>query len=91
MKVRLNVSGRFRSEQRAQDFATQDSVLSSVRKPSRNRLQALLAGTDALFFDLPASRSSGSPRPACFGSRPTHALFSKSGAGRQTYPGSHLG
>ena len=52
-KVRQKISGGFRSEQGAQDFATLRSVLSSARKQGRNRLKALRQGPEILFAALP--------------------------------------
>ncbi len=48
MKLRMKISGGFRSEQGAQDFATLRSVLSTARKQGLNRIEALLRGPDAL-------------------------------------------
>ncbi len=42
MKLRMKISGGFRSEQGAKDFATLRSVLSTARKQGRNRIEALL-------------------------------------------------
>ena len=52
-KGRQKISGGFRSEQRARDFTTLHSVLSSARKQGRNRLAALLQGPEVLFAALP--------------------------------------
>ena len=48
MKLRMKISGGFRSAQGAHDFATLRSVLSTARKQGLNRIEALLAGPDAL-------------------------------------------
>ncbi len=48
MKLRMKISGGFRSEQGAQDFATLRSVLSTARKQGLNRIEALLQGPAAL-------------------------------------------
>lgn len=53
IKVRQQTSGGFRSARRARDFATPRSVLSSVRKQGRSRLEALLQGLEVLFAALP--------------------------------------
>ena len=53
MKVRQKISGGFRSEQGARDFAILRSVLSSARKQGRNRLEALRQGPEILFAALP--------------------------------------
>ena len=52
MKLRMKISGGFRSEQGAQDFATLRSVLSTARKQGRNRIEALLQGPDILLAGL---------------------------------------
>ena len=52
MKLRMKISGGFRSEQGARDFATLRSVLSTARKQGRNRIEALLRGPDALLSEL---------------------------------------
>lgn len=48
MKLRVKISGGFRSEQGAQDFATPRSVLSTARQQGLNRIEALLQGPVAL-------------------------------------------
>ena len=48
MKLRMKISGGFRSEQGAQDFATLRSVLSTARKQGLNQIEALLQGPGAL-------------------------------------------
>ena len=48
MKLRMEISGGFRSEQGAQDFATLRSVLSTARKQELNPIEALLQGPGAL-------------------------------------------
>lgn len=48
-KVRQKITGGFRAEQEARDSATLDNMLSSARKRSRNRLEALLQRLDLLF------------------------------------------
>ena len=52
MKLRMKISGGFRSEQGAHDFATLRSVLSTARKQGLNRLEALLQGPDALLAEV---------------------------------------
>ena len=52
MKLRMKISGGFRSEQGAQDFATLRSVLSTARKQGRNRVEALLQGPEVLLAGL---------------------------------------
>ena len=42
MKLRRKISGVFRSERGAQDFATLRSVLSTAQKQGRNRIETLL-------------------------------------------------
>ena len=52
MKLRMKISGGFRSAQGARDFATLRSVLSTARKQGRNRIEALLQGPDALLANV---------------------------------------
>ena len=52
-KVRQKISGGFRTEQGARDFAALRSVLSSARKQGRNPLEALRQGPEVLFAALP--------------------------------------
>ena len=52
MKLRMKISGAFRSEQGAQDFATLRSVLSTAQKQGRNRIEALLQGPAVLLNGL---------------------------------------
>ena len=52
MKLRMKISGGFRSEQGAQDFATLRSLLSTARKQGRNRVEALLQGPEVLLAGL---------------------------------------
>ena len=52
MKLRMKISGCFRSAQGAHDFATLRSVLSTARKQGHNRLEALLQGAEALLAAL---------------------------------------
>ena len=52
MKLRMKISGGFRSRQGAQDFATLRSVLSTARKQGRNRIEALRQGPAALLAGL---------------------------------------
>ncbi len=54
MKLRMKISGGFRSEQGAQDFATLRSVLSTARKQGLNRVEALLQGPAALLARVEA-------------------------------------
>lgn len=52
MKLRMKISGSFRSEQGARDFATLRSVLSTAKKQGQNRIQVLLHGPEALQASL---------------------------------------
>ena len=52
MKVRMKISGSFRSERGAQDFATLRSVLSTARKQGRNRIETLIRGPAVLLDGL---------------------------------------
>ena len=54
MKLRMKISGGFRSEQGAQDFATLRSLLSTARKQGLNRIEALLKGPAALLARVEA-------------------------------------
>ena len=62
MKLRIKISGGFRSEQGAQDFATLRSVLSTARKQGLNCIDALLRGPDVLLAQVESQPSSGAPR-----------------------------
>ncbi len=53
MKLRMKISGCFRSAQGARDFATLRSVLSTAGKQGWNRIEALLAPPDELLAKLP--------------------------------------
>ena len=57
MKLRMKISGGFRSEQGAKDFATLRSVLSTARKQGLNRLEVLLRGPDALWAKVESQTS----------------------------------
>ncbi len=57
MKLRMKISGGFRSEQGAQDFATLRSVLSTARKQGRNRIEVLLQGPAALLAKVESQPS----------------------------------
>jgi len=52
MKLRMKISGAFRSERGAQDFARLRSVLSTAQKQSRDRVEALLQGPAVLLNGL---------------------------------------
>ena len=52
MKLRMKISGAFRSAQGARDFATLRSVLSTARKQGRNRIEALMQGRAVLLEGL---------------------------------------
>ena len=52
MKLRMKISGAFRSERGAKDFATLHSVLSMAQKQGRNRIEALLQGPAVLLNGL---------------------------------------
>ena len=52
MKLRMKISGCFRSAQGARDFATLCSVLSTAGKQGWNRIEALLQPPDALLAEL---------------------------------------
>ena len=52
MKLRMKISGCFRSAQGARDFATLRSVLSTARKQGWNRIEALLKGPGELLAAL---------------------------------------
>ena len=52
MKLRMKISGCFRTVQGARDFATLRSVLSTVRKQGLNAIEALLTPPDELFASL---------------------------------------
>lgn len=48
MKLRMRISGSFRSEQGARDFATLRSVLSTAKQQRLNRIQVPMQGPEAL-------------------------------------------
>ena len=52
MKLRMKISGCFRSERGARDFATLRSVLSTARTQGLNAIRALLTPPDELFASL---------------------------------------
>ena len=52
MKLRMKISGAFRWERGAQDFARLRSVLSTAQKQGRNRVEALLQGPAVLLNGL---------------------------------------
>ena len=52
MKLRMKISGAFRSAQGAADFATLRSVLSTAQKQGRNRIEALMQGPAVLLEGL---------------------------------------
>ena len=52
MKVCMKISGSFRTERRAQDFATFRSVLSTVRTQGLNRIETLMQGPAVLLDSL---------------------------------------
>ena len=52
MKLRMKISGCFRTERGARDFATLRSVLSTARKQGWNRIEALLKTPDELLAAL---------------------------------------
>jgi transposase len=52
MKLRMKISGGFRSAQGARDFATLRSVLSTARKQGWNAIEALLTPPEELFARL---------------------------------------
>jgi len=54
MKVKQKISGGFRSEDGAKDFAIIRSVISTARKQGWNILQTLMRSPDALIQDLRA-------------------------------------
>ena len=57
MKLRMKISGGFRSEQGARDFATLRSVLSTARKQGLNRIEVLLQGPTALWAKVDSQPS----------------------------------
>ena len=57
MKLRMKISGGFRSEQGARDFATLRSVLSTARKQGLNRIEVLLQGPAALLAKVESQPS----------------------------------
>ncbi len=57
MKLRMKISGGFRSEQGARDFATLRSVLSTARKQGLNRIEVLLEGPTALLAKVESQPS----------------------------------
>ena len=52
MKLRQKISGGFRSEDGAKDFAVIRSVLSTARKQGWNMLQTLTAAPPSLIADI---------------------------------------
>ena len=52
MKLRMKISGSFRTERGARDFATLRSVLSTARKQGWNRIEALLKTPEELLAEL---------------------------------------
>ena len=62
MKLRMKISGGFRSEQGAQDFATLRSVLSTARKQGLNCIEILLRGPVALLAKVESQPSPCVPR-----------------------------
>ena len=52
MKLRMKISGCFRYEQGARDFATLRSVLSTAGKQGWNRIETLLRGPEAALAEL---------------------------------------
>ena len=52
MKLRMKISGSFRSERGAHDFATLRSVLSTAKKQGRNRIETLMRGPAVLLDDV---------------------------------------
>ena len=52
MKLRVKVSGGFRSERGVQDFGTLRSALSTAWRQGRNRIEALLQGPAELLTAL---------------------------------------
>ena len=52
MKLRMKISGSFRSERGVQDFATLRSVLSRAKKQGRNRIETLMQGPAVLLDGL---------------------------------------
>ena len=57
MKLRMKISGGFRSEQGARDFAILRSVLSTARKQGLNRIEVLLQGPAALLAKVESQPS----------------------------------
>ena len=49
MKLRMKISGGFRSAQGARDFATLRSVLSTARKQGWNAIETLRASPEEVF------------------------------------------
>jgi len=54
MKVKMKISGGFRSQEGAENFATLRSVISSARKQGKNILHILTAAPDCLIRELSA-------------------------------------
>ncbi len=52
MKLKMKISGGFRSQQGAKDFATLRSLLSTAQKQGLNRIPVLMQGPDNLLFQL---------------------------------------
>ena len=52
MKVKIKISGGFRTLQGAEDFARLRSVISSARKQGLDILEALTLGPDQLAVEL---------------------------------------
>lgn len=57
LELRMKISGGFRSEQWARDFATLRSVLSTARKQGLNRIEVLLQGPAALLAKVESQPS----------------------------------
>ena len=52
MMLKMKISGGFRSQQGAKDFATLRSVLSTAQKQGLNRIAVLMQGPDSLLAQL---------------------------------------
>ena len=52
MKLSMKISGAFRSERGANDFATLRNVLSTAKKQGRNRIETLMQGPAVLLDGL---------------------------------------
>ena len=57
MKLRMKISGGFRSAQGERDFATLRSVLSTARKHGLNRIEVLLQGPATLLAKVESQPS----------------------------------